>query len=170
MAILTRLKSNKKISDNDKIARFLKEFGIFYKTWSPAVEFKSSDPHDKILSAFEHEIKPIMKEKGFQTADIISINEKTPNIEEVRKKFLSEHTHSEDEVRFFVDGEGVFFFNMEEEVVSIHCVKGDFLSVPKGFKHWFDLAPAYQVVAIRLFTGKKGWVANYTGSKIEENY
>ena len=64
-----------------------------------------------------------MKAKGFTTADVISVNPQTENIESIRQKFLSEHTHSEDEVRYFVDGEGTFYFNLDDQVVSVLCQK-----------------------------------------------
>ena len=96
---------------------------------------------------------------------------KTEHIEAIRQKFLKEHTHSEDEVRFFVDGEGKFWFNFDDgEVACLTCVKGDFLAVPKGYKHWFDLAPKYHVKAIRIFSNMEGWVANYTNSGVDEKY
>ena len=53
---------------------------------------------------------------------------------------------------------------------SLLCKKGDFLAVPAGFTHWFDLAPKYTVKAIRIFTSMEGWVANYTNSGIDEKY
>ena len=97
------------------------------------------------------------------------------NLQALRAKFLNEHTHSEDEVRFFVEGEGQFWFHLEkgpkgEEVFQVICRAGDFLSVPAGYKHWFDLAPKYTVKAIRIFTSPDGWVANYTGSGVENGY
>jgi 1,2-dihydroxy-3-keto-5-methylthiopentene dioxygenase len=98
------------------------------------------------------------------------VNPQTENIEAIRQKFLSEHTHSEDEIRYFVDGEGTFYFNLDDQVVSVLCQKGDFLAVPSGYKHWFDLAPKYTVKAIRIFSNPEGWVANYTESGIDKKY
>ena len=93
------------------------------------------------------------------------------NIHSLREKFLSEHTHSEDEVRFFVEGEGKFWFHLDSgEVLCLTCTAGDFLSVPSGIRHWFDLAPKYYVKAIRIFTSKEGWVAKYTDSGIDKSY
>jgi 1,2-dihydroxy-3-keto-5-methylthiopentene dioxygenase len=113
-----------------------------------------------------------MKKNGYVNADVINVHKDTPNIEAIRQKFLSEHTHAEDEVRFFVDGEGEFFFHLKDrnEVFSLLCQKGDFISVPKGYTHWFDLAPKYHVKAIRVFMTPEGWVANYTNSGVEKKY
>jgi 1,2-dihydroxy-3-keto-5-methylthiopentene dioxygenase len=112
-----------------------------------------------------------MKQHGFLSADVINVHPRTENLPAIRAKFLKEHTHSEDEVRFFVDGQGQFWFHFDDgEVAGVTCVKGDFLSVPKGYRHWFDLAPAYLVKAIRIFTNQEGWVAQYTGSEIAAEY
>lgn len=113
-----------------------------------------------------------MKKHGYVNADVINVHKDTPNIEAIRAKFLNEHTHAEDEVRFFVDGEGQFFFHLSQsqEVFKLLCEKGDFISVPKGCTHWFDLAPKYHVKAIRVFQTPEGWVANYTQSGKEKKY
>lgn len=80
-----------------------------------------------------------MKNSGYKTADVISINATTENYNTLRTKFLAEHTHSEDEIRFFVDGKGLFWFNLEKvPVFNLLCEAGDLISVPAGTKHWFD--------------------------------
>jgi 1,2-dihydroxy-3-keto-5-methylthiopentene dioxygenase len=105
-------------------------------------------------------------------ADVINVHKDTPHIEMIRAKFLSEHTHSEDEVRFFVDGEGSFYFHLQErkEVFKLLCQKGDFISVPQNVTHWFDLAPTYFVKAIRVFQTPEGWIASYTNSNVDKKY
>jgi 1,2-dihydroxy-3-keto-5-methylthiopentene dioxygenase len=114
-----------------------------------------------------------MEANGYKTADVISINSLTPNYDQIRAKFLSEHTHSEDEVRFFVDGEGHFWFNLgeNEPIFNVLCQAGDLISVPAGTKHWFDAGESNPFVkAIRIFIDTSGWVPEYTNSKIEQQY
>ncbi len=159
------------INDVKEITAYLEAKGVAFSRWSAKQELKDSDTQEQILAAYAHELEPFMKKSGFQSADVINVHPKTENIETIRQKFLKEHTHSEDEVRFFVDGEGKFWFNFDDgEVACLTCVKGDFLAVPKGYKHWFDLAPKYHVKAIRIFSNMEGWVANYTNSGIDEKY
>jgi len=90
----------------------------------------------------------------------------------VRAKFLAEHTHSEDEIRFFVDGQGYFWFNLEgAPVFNVLCQKGDLISVPAGTKHWFDAGVSHPFVkAIRIFIDQSGWIPEYTGSGIDQKY
>ncbi len=174
MAILKLLdQKGKKVTDPAEIKAFLNSRGILYEQWTTDARLNDDDPQETILEAYQQPLACYMARHDYRNADVINVHKDTPNVEELRKKFLSEHTHDEDEVRFFVDGEGEFFFHIEKpksEVFSIVCQKGDFISVPKGYKHWFDLAPKYHVKAIRVFQTKEGWVARYTGSGVEKKY
>lgn len=170
MAILKLLdQGGKTVKGVGDIKAFLNDRGIIFEQWEASKPLKEDDDQETILEAYQHSLSPYMARHGYLNADVINVHKDTPNIEEVRKKFLSEHTHAEDEVRFFVDGEGEFFFHLDQ-VFSVICQKGDFISVPKGVKHWFDLAPKYHVKAIRVFQTKEGWVANYTQSGIDKKY
>lgn len=163
---------DKEITSPAEIKKFMNERGIIFEQWEASQPLNDSDSQETILRAYEHELAPYMKKHGYVNADVINVHKDTPNIEAIRAKFLSEHTHAEDEVRFFVDGEGEFFFHLKDrgEVFSLLCQKGDFISVPKGYTHWFDLAPKYHVKAIRVFMTPEGWVANYTNSGVEKRY
>ncbi|MEO9170422.1 MAG: cupin, partial [Candidatus Baltobacteraceae bacterium] len=90
--------------------------------------------------------------------------------EPMRKKFLDEHQHVEDEVRFFVEGRGAFYLHAGGRVYQTVCCKGDLISVPAGTKHWFDMGPDPEFTAIRLFINPEGWVANFTGDPIANDY
>lgn len=173
MAVLTTLDPERnEIRDPKEIKKFMNERGIIFEQWEASMPLKDDDSQETILKAYEHELGPYMKKHGYLSADVINVHKETPNIEAIRAKFLSEHIHSEDEVRFFVDGEGQFFFHLSDrmEVFKLLCEKGDFISVPKGVTHWFDLAPRYHVKAIRVFQSQEGWVANYTNSGKEQKY
>ncbi|HXH74312.1 MAG TPA: hypothetical protein VNJ08_05060 [Bacteriovoracaceae bacterium] len=173
MAVLTLLDPvRKEVRDLRKIKKFMNDRGIIFEQWEASIPLKDTDSQETILKAYEHELGPYMKKNGYVNADVINVHKDTPNIEAIRAKFLSEHTHAEDEVRFFVDGEGQFYFHLPEsmEVFKLLCEKGDFISVPKGYTHWFDLAPKYFVKAIRVFQTPEGWVANYTQSGKEQKY
>jgi 1,2-dihydroxy-3-keto-5-methylthiopentene dioxygenase len=78
--------------------------------------------------------------------------------------------HSDFEVRFFVEGQGLFYVHLEEKVYAILCEQGDLISVPANVTHWFDMGAEPDFKCIRLFTTEEGWVAQFTGSKISENF
>lgn len=162
---------NIEVTDFAAIQRYLDKNGIALTRWAANQALQDNSTSEEILQAYAHELKPYMEKNGFKSADVINVHPGTENLKALREKFLREHTHSEDEVRFFVEGSGQFWFHFDNgDVAAVTCVAGDFLAVPKGFKHWFDLAPGYRVKAIRIFSSPDGWVANYTGSRVEQNY
>ena len=159
-------------TDPATIKNYFNDRGIFFDQWTCGVEFSDTATPEEILAAYDEQLKPFMNAGGYQTADVITINHLTENYTAIRAKFLAEHTHSEDEIRFFVDGKGLFWFHLDNQpIFNLLCEKGDLISVPAGTKHWFDAGEhAPFVKAIRIFIDMQGWIPEYTGSKIEEKY
>ncbi|STW08564.1 1,2-dihydroxy-3-keto-5-methylthiopentene dioxygenase [Klebsiella grimontii] len=89
-----------------------------------------------------------MAEKGYQSWDVISLRADNPQKEALREKFLNEHTHGEDEVRFFVEGAGLFCLHIGDEVFQVLCEKNDLISVPAHTPHWFDMGSEPNFTAI----------------------
>ena len=111
-----------------------------------------------------------MEEGGFKSVDVISLSPDHPDKDEFRQKFLKEHTHTDDEVRFFVSGSGLFSLHVNEKVYELLCTQGDLISVPDGTRHWFDMGPNPSFACIRIFTNTEGWVAHFTGSDIADRF
>jgi 1,2-dihydroxy-3-keto-5-methylthiopentene dioxygenase len=84
--------------------------------------------------------------------------------------FITEHFHRDFEVRFFVDGRGLFYLHIGDKVYCVLCKKNDLISVPANTSHWFDMGSAPDFKAIRLFTTDEGWVAEFTGSDISGKF
>ncbi|MFC3678556.1 1,2-dihydroxy-3-keto-5-methylthiopentene dioxygenase [Bacterioplanoides pacificum] len=158
-------------SDNKKrIAERLQPLGIRYEQWQTADALSAGADSEQVMAAYQPDIDRLKAEGGYQTVDVISLTADHPQKDELRQKFLSEHTHSEDEVRFFVAGQGLFTLHLEGKVVEILCTAGDLISVPANTRHWFDMGPEPEFIAIRLFNNPQGWVAEYTGSDIASHY
>lgn len=174
MAILNIPDQNYSTGEVQEIKTFLNNIGVFFDQWEASVAFPDDADQETILAAYEHALKPYMQSNGYMVADVISINATTPNYEAIRAKFLSEHIHTEDEVRFFVDGQGLFWFNLEDgktPIFNVLCQAGDLISVPANTKHWFDAGETNPFVkTIRVFIDTSGWVPHYTGSDIAEKY
>jgi 1,2-dihydroxy-3-keto-5-methylthiopentene dioxygenase len=172
MAILSIPEQNIEIRNPNEIREFFTNRGIFFDQWECSIQFDDNASQTEILEAYSKDLNPFMNKGGYVTADVISINKLTENYDAIRSKFLAEHTHSEDEIRFFVDGKGIFWFNLETEpVFNLLCEKGDLISVPAGTKHWFDAGEIDPFVkAIRIFIDMTGWIPNYTDSKLEKNF
>lgn len=172
MAILHIPDQEKHLEDQTEIKQFLAERGVWFDQWEASAAFADDADQETILAAYSHVLQPYMNSNGYQTADVISVHPQMDNLDALKTKFLSEHTHSEDEVRFFVDGEGLFWFNMGNgnPVFCVICQKGDLISVPANTKHWFDFGPKMFVKAIRVFIDQSGWVPNYTQSGLDARY
>lgn len=172
MAFLTIPDKDIVLRDPGEIKSYLNSRGIIFEQWEASIPFADDADQDTVITAYSHRLKPYMDANGYKTADVINVTPNTPNLEALRTKFLSEHIHTEDEVRFFVDGEGMFWFNLggDEDVFCMTCQAGDLISVPANTKHWFDLGPKTFVKAIRVFIDQSGWVPHYTHSGIDEAY
>ena len=170
MAVLKIPDASVTIGNFKEIQSFLESRGIWHDHWEALEVLAPEATQEEVLAAYHNDLKPFMDRGGYKTADVINVHSQTPNVEAIRAKFLAEHFHTEDEIRFFVEGEGIFWFHVGEEVFSVKCHAGDLLSVPANTTHWFDLGPKPHVKAIRVFIDPAGWVANYTGSGIDRKY
>lgn len=154
----------------ETITAVLAEAGIRFEQWQATAAVKAGDSPEQVLAAYKTDIDRLVAEEGYQTVDVVSLNADHPDKAALRQKFLSEHTHGEDEVRFFVDGRGLFSLHIGNRIYEVLCEKGDFISVPANTTHWFDMGPEPHFVAIRLFNNPEGWVAHFTGSDIAERF
>ena len=157
-------------SDHAEIAALLSAQGIRFERWAATEVVVAGDSQEKIIAEYQDDIDRLIAANGYQTVDVVSLTSDHPDKAAMRQKFLSEHTHSEDEVRFFVDGQGLFSLHIENSVYEVLCEKGDLISVPANTRHWFDMGPNPNFVAIRLFNNPDGWVANFSGSDIAEEF
>jgi 1,2-dihydroxy-3-keto-5-methylthiopentene dioxygenase len=157
-------------TDFTAIQQTLEEVGIVVERWQPAVTVEAGDDAEQILTAFDEQISELKQRGGYQQADVISLDPKHPDRVALRKKFLAEHVHNEDEVRFFVAGQGLFCLHIGENVYQLLCEKNDLINVPAKTKHWFDMGPEPNFVAVRLFINPEGWVAELTGNDIAKDF
>ncbi|MBB1471616.1 MULTISPECIES: acireductone dioxygenase [unclassified Luteimonas] len=156
--------------DGDAIARELNAIGVTFERWQATQPIAAGASQDEVIAAYKADIDRISAERGFTTVDVISIAPDNPKREEMRGKFLDEHFHKEDEVRFFVAGSGLFTLHVDGKVYEIECVKDDLIAVPDGTTHWFDMGPEPEFVAIRFFQQPDGWVGHFTGTDIARKF
>lgn len=158
------------LDDHAAIAAELGKIGVRFEQWQANKPVVPGASQDEVIAAYRCDIDRLMGEAGYQSVDVISLTPDHPDRAALRQKFLGEHTHSEDEVRFFVAGSGQFTLHVDGKVYDILCEQGDLIGVPDGTRHWFDMSESPFFVAIRLFTNKDGWVANFTGDEIAARF
>lgn len=160
----------KTINDHAEISSELNQQGIKFAFWQASKPLSAHSTQENIITAYYQSIDQLMNEYGFQSVDVIALRPDHPDRAVLRQKFLNEHTHSEFEVRFFVDGKGLFYIHQNDKVYGVMCEQGDLISVPANTKHWFDMGEVPSFQCIRLFTNQDGWVAQYTGDDIANNF
>jgi 1,2-dihydroxy-3-keto-5-methylthiopentene dioxygenase len=157
-------------TDGDIITQELKKINVRFERWAADAELAKNADDTAVLQAYAKDIDRIKHEGGYTTVDILRVMPDFENKQAIREKFLNEHTHSEDEVRFFVEGSGMFYLRINGRVHMVLCAAGDLISVPHGITHWFDMSDSPHITAIRFFENTEGWTPNFTGSSIAADF
>lgn len=176
MAVL-RLENDTVITDLPGIAAELGPLGVTLEHRptgdDPAIrallEAESlTDPQKaEVLAALDHHFEALKATRGYQTRDLIVLQPLTPGLDGMLSRFDKAHTHSEDEVRYIVAGEGVFgFVRLDGSQVELTVQPDDFIGVPTGTEHWFRLTGVRAIKAVRYFTSTEGWTPDYTGTPV----
>ena len=155
-------------SDGAEIAAHLGVHGVRFERW-PLHE--GDDP----VAAYAEKIASLAAQ-GYRTVDVAQLHPDAGDPEwpakaaAARGRFLNEHTHADDEVRFFVDGRGAFYLRVGGHVDIVVCEAGDLISVPKGTRHWFDMGTEPSFAALRFFQVAEGWIGAFTGDPIASRF
>jgi 1,2-dihydroxy-3-keto-5-methylthiopentene dioxygenase len=166
-----------RLTDPAAIAAHLAGVGVQFEQWSAEVPLPAGATAEDVLHAYAADVDRV-RAMGYTTVDVARLvrTEAVPDDEwaataaGARSKFLAEHTHSDDEVRFFIEGSGVFYLRIDGTVHMVMCEAGDFISVPANTTHWFDMGTNPGFAAIRFFKIAEGWVGNFTGSDIASTF
>lgn len=171
MAVLRIPEEGRTISGAPAVAAYLGKIGIDYEVWESARPVGADASQEAILTAYAAEVEQLKRAGGYVTADVINVDRDTPNLDALLAKFSREHWHDEDEVRFVVQGRGLFHINPKTSpVVGIEVEPGDLIRVPRGTLHWFDLCSDRNIRCIRLFQDPAGWAPQYTDSGVDARF
>ncbi len=170
MAQIRIRNTNQRIANQQDVKTFLNQQEVVFEKWDMSklpTELRekfalSDEDKSNILSTYDHEIKDLATRRGYEIWDVISLSDATPNIEELLKKFENVHTHTEDEIRAIVAGQGIFIIKGKGDVgyFDVELEAGDVISVPENTNHFFTLMENRKIVAVRLFIEKDGWIAH----------
>jgi len=171
VALVRIPQENRTLTDPQEIVRYLGTIGIDCEHWEPAHPVAANAPPEEILGAYFHEIERLKSLGGYVSADVIDVKPETPGLDAMLAKFNREHWHDEDEVRFIIQGRGLFHIHPRQgPVIAVEVEPGDLLRVPRGTWHWFDLCADREIRAIRLFQSTAGWTPRYTESGVDKDY
>lgn len=172
MALVRVPDLDKTIESPSEMKAFLADNGIGFEQWDIQQSLTDDVSPETVLNAYYSEIESLKASGGYVAADCVDVKPDTPGLDEMLNKFNKEHWHDEDEVRFIVEGDGMFHIRPKDgsPVIAVTVTKGDLLRVPAGTLHWFDLLKNRRIRAIRLFQDPSGWTPHYTGSGVEKKY
>ncbi|WP_017318659.1 1,2-dihydroxy-3-keto-5-methylthiopentene dioxygenase [Mastigocladopsis repens] len=176
MAIL-QLEDGTRHTDLQDICRELAPLNIQLNRWAVgesqqlrqllAQDSLNEDEKEQILKSLDGYFEQLKQTAGYQTRDLIVLHPGIPNLDAMLTKFDKIHTHSEDEVRYIIAGEGIFgFVRPDDTQVELTVQPQEYINVPAGTEHWFYLTPARRIKAVRYFTGTEGWFPEYTDTQI----
>lgn len=148
------------------IQSLLNTIGVRFERWEANHMLAADADQAAVLAAYAEPIDSLMRQYHFQSIDVAKLTPDHLEKDAFRQKFLAEHIHNDFEVRFFVEGRGLFYLHVGGKVHAVLCEQGDLISVPANATHWFDMGENPRFTCIRLFTTTDGWVADFTGSGI----
>ena len=115
---------------------------------------------------FQPHLDELTKRRGYVTQDEVALKPDTPNLDGVLAKFDPEHKHDDDEVRFVLEGEGIFDIRSNDErwmrVVVVPCER---IGGSKVMHYRFELTATKHIHCVRLFKDPAGWGALYRDQK-----
>lgn len=171
MAVVRIPEEQVTLQEDGAIRAFLARHGIEFERWQASRPVDASTSADAVLQAYAREIEALNARGGYVTADVIDVTPDTPNLDAMLARFNREHWHDEDEVRFILDGRGLFHVHPPgQPVFAIEVEPGDLIRVPRGTHHWFDLCADRRIRAIRLFQDVSGWTPHYTESGVDAGF
>jgi 1,2-dihydroxy-3-keto-5-methylthiopentene dioxygenase len=111
---------------------------------------------------YQSALDSVKRERGYIEQDQVALAPSTPNLDAICAKFVDEHFHDDDEVRFVLDGEGIFDIrSRDDRWMRVFVQRGDLIIVPKDRHHRFMLTDAKHIHCVRLFKDSSGWVPHY---------
>ena len=158
------------ITDHEQIAAKLNAIGVQFEAWEAGQALSAQADQQEVMEAYAKSIAQLSKQYDFSSVDVVSLHADHPDKATLRQKFLSEHTHDDFEIRFFVDGSGLFYLHVDGKVYLVLCERGDLISVPANTTHWFDMGENPNFKCIRFFTTPNGWEGKFTGSDIATHF
>ena len=142
------------IAENQELAQKLAEASL------------DDSEKEEVLQSLDKYFEQLKQTAGYKERDLIVLHPGISNLDQMLQKFDSIHTHADDQVRYIIEGEGIFgFVRPDGSQVELTVQPQEYINVPAGCEHWFYLTPKRRIKAVRYFIGREGWVPEYTGTE-----
>lgn len=126
----------------------------------------SAEDKSIVLGHLNHYFEEL-RAKGYPSQDVIDVYPSLPGVDELLARFDRCHTHTADEVRYIIVGEGVFgFVRPDKSQIELTILAGEQIIVPAGTEHWFYITGDKRFVTIRYYIDPEGWAPQYTATPI----
>lgn len=165
------LQSPYKVSDDFSVqVAELAEDGVYFSKREVLSTLPNSKlGRDQLIKLYQELVDDIKRDHNYLYADIAQLSKNDPHSVVARSQYISEHTHSEDEARFFIEGAVLVYIHVNQKIHILQCGPGDLLIIPKRVKHWMDIGPEPSFTSIRWYNTKGGLQTEFTGSYVAES-
>ena len=165
------------LTDFDAVAKALEGIRYSLHTWTvgddPSLralldkDALSDAEKEQVLDALDHYFQQLKNEQGYAARDLVVLHPAVPGLDEKLKVFKSPHTHSDAEVRYVIDGDGIFGVVLPDGTQAELLVeREEYISVPANAEHWFRLSNAKRIKCVRYFSENPKWEADFTDTSI----
>ncbi|MHB1567046.1 MAG: cupin domain-containing protein [Acidiferrobacter sp.] len=168
-----RLQSGEILTDATAIGQRLAPLRVALATWpvptTRAVQALraqatlSAAEQEELLAGVDDRFAFLKATAGYTCRDLVVIHEDLPGRAPMLAKFAAIHYHTDDEVRYVLDGRGYFgFVDADGGQMLLEVTVGDYINVPARTEHWFVMRDAPRIKAVRYFIDTAGWMPVYT--------
>jgi len=113
--------------DAAHIVTALGDVGVRFDRWTTRPSPTHPTGPEELLERYATEVDALKREGGYRLVDVVRMVPDDGDLgwpakaDEARRRFLDEHRHSEDEVRFFTNGRGCFYLHLDRHVYAVVC-------------------------------------------------
>ncbi len=157
--------------DSGEVREHLASLGVTHQAYpiaaaaAPFLEREQLDAEDqeRLLTLLDPVFRELQQDRGYQDRDLVVLYPAHPQLDALGAQFCRIHVHQDEEVRFVVEGEGIFGFVLPDgRQLELVVTAGDYLHIPSGVEHWFRLGGLRRIKAVRYFSARGGWTPVYT--------
>lgn len=140
-------------SDDDAVHDRLADINVRYaRIELPPARLDALASPDEVIEAFRQPLDGLMQNDNFNGLDVTSVQPGQADQAQQHRHLMAAHAHAGTEAHLFIEGQGAFFMQAGQRVYALHCAPGDFIRLPGGLRHWFDMGRQPGFRCIHLYS------------------